>query len=73
MGQEYVLRRRPPGHLLPGAHRVDREYRIISALAKVNFPVPRPLLYCSNTSVVGTEFYIMECVEVKIDYFFRAN
>ena len=63
-GQEYVLRKQPPGQLLAGAHRVDREYRIISALSKVHFPVPKPLLFCSNTSVIGTEFYIMECVEV---------
>lgn len=64
-GQEYVLRKRPPGRLLAGAHRVDREYRIISALSKVHFPVPKPLLFCSDTNVIGTEFYVMECVQVN--------
>ncbi|CAI8013154.1 Acyl-CoA dehydrogenase family member 11 [Geodia barretti] len=63
---ELVLRRRPPGKLLPGAHRVDREYKVISALHGVGFPVPRPFLYCEDSSVIGTEFYIMECVKGRI-------
>lgn len=45
--------------------QVDREYRVISALHKARFPVPSPLLYCSDTSVIGTEFYLMECVKVR--------
>lgn len=65
-GQEYVLRKRPPGKLLPGAHRVDREHRILSVLWRAKFPVPRPLLYCQDRGVVGTEFYVMECVKGRI-------
>ena len=44
--------------------QVDREYKVISALHGVGFPVPRPFLYCEDSSVIGTEFYIMECVKV---------
>ncbi|KAK3714110.1 hypothetical protein QZH41_017937 [Actinostola sp. cb2023] len=61
-----VLRKKPPGRLLKGAHRIDREFRILTALHSVSFPVPRPLLYCSDTSVIGTEFYIMEHVKGRI-------
>ena len=46
--------------------QVDREYRIISALHKVNYPVPRPLLHCTDTSIIGTEFYVMEYVPGRI-------
>ena len=48
---------------------MDREYNFIDALYKVGFPVPKPLLYCSDSSVVGTEFYIMEHVKVTPTYF----
>src|ERR1041384_865205 len=51
----YVLRRKPPGKLLPSAHAVDREFRVISALADA-FPVPRALLLCEDESVIGTPF-----------------
>ncbi|KAJ7372850.1 acyl-CoA dehydrogenase member 11 [Desmophyllum pertusum] len=61
-GKEFVLRKKPPGKLLRGAHQVDREYRILSALHSVSFPVPKPYLYCKDVSVIGTEFYIMEHV-----------
>ena len=44
--------------------QVDREFNFMDALHKVDFPVPKPLLYCPDTSVVGTEFYIMEHVKV---------
>jgi len=60
--RRYVLRRKPPGKLLPSAHAVDREFRVISALHQQNFPVARPLLYCADASVVGTPFYVMEHV-----------
>ncbi|XP_031568863.1 acyl-CoA dehydrogenase family member 11-like [Actinia tenebrosa] len=62
----FVLRKKPPGRLLKGAHMVDREFRVMSALFQASFPVPKPLLYCSDTSVIGTEFYIMEHVQGRI-------
>jgi len=64
--QKYVLRRKPPGELLPSAHAVDREFRIISALHKVGFPVPKPYLLCEDPAVAGTVFYVMEMVEGRV-------
>src|SRR5438105_3926081 len=64
--RRYVLRRKPPGKLLPSAHAVDREFRVISALHAQSFPVARPLLYCADTSLVGTLFYVMEHVAGRI-------
>lgn len=61
--RSYVLRRKPPGELLPSAHAVDREFRIISALNATDFPAPQALLLCEDTTVVGTMFYVMEMVE----------
>src|SRR6202050_2928585 len=54
--RRYVLRRKPPGKLLPSAHAVDREHRIISALAAQHFPVAEPVLYCADDTVAGTPF-----------------
>ena len=65
-GREYVLRRKPPGKLLPSAHAVDREYRIMTALAGTGVPVPRTYLYCDDESVTGTPFYLMDCVHGRI-------
>jgi len=62
----YVLRRKPPGKLLPGAHAVDREYRVISALHAQGFPVAEPLGLCEDDSVIGTPFYVMALVEGRI-------
>jgi len=62
----YVLRRKPPGVLLKSAHAVDREYRVISALYKVGFPVPKPFFLCTDEDVIGTVFYIMAFVEGRI-------
>ncbi len=62
----YVLRRKPPGKLLKSAHAVDREYRVISALHAAGFPVPRPYLLCEDESIVGTAFYVMDCVDGRI-------
>lgn len=62
----YVLRRKPPGKLLKSAHAVDREFRIISALYGADFPVPRPYVLCNDDAVIGTMFYVMECVEGRI-------
>jgi aminoglycoside phosphotransferase (APT) family kinase protein len=65
-GAKYVLRRKPPGKLLPSAHAVDREFRIINALYPTGFPVPRPFVLCTDESIVGTMFYVMDCVEGRI-------
>ncbi|XP_074477749.1 acyl-CoA dehydrogenase family member 11 [Sebastes fasciatus] len=62
----YVLRKKPPGELLPGAHKVDREYRVQKALFSVGFPVPQPLLHCTDAEIIGTEFYLMEHVKGRI-------
>uniref|UniRef100_A0A8C4PI03 Acyl-CoA dehydrogenase family member 11 n=1 Tax=Equus asinus TaxID=9793 RepID=A0A8C4PI03_EQUAS len=64
--QAYVLRKKPPGSLLPKAHKIDREFKVQKALFSVGFPVPKPLLYCNDASVIGTEFYIMEHVQGRI-------
>jgi aminoglycoside phosphotransferase (APT) family kinase protein len=56
----YVLRRKPFGKLLPSAHAVDREYRLLSALHPLEFPVPQPLALCSDESAIGAIFYVME-------------
>ena len=63
---DYVLRRKPPGALLPSAHAVDREFRIISALHGGAVPVPRPICYCADAAVVGTPFFVMEFVGGRI-------
>jgi aminoglycoside phosphotransferase (APT) family kinase protein len=57
---DYVLRRKPFGQLLPSAHAVDREYRLLSALSPLGFPVPRPLALCDDPEVIGAIFYVME-------------
>lgn len=62
----YVLRRKPPGKLLPSAHAVDREYRVLAALGKAGFPVPRVHLYCDDAEVIGTPFYLMDQVEGRV-------
>jgi aminoglycoside phosphotransferase (APT) family kinase protein len=59
---DYVLRRKPFGQLLPSAHAVDREYRLIAALHPLGFPVPRPHALCADPDVIGTIFYVMELV-----------
>jgi aminoglycoside phosphotransferase (APT) family kinase protein len=62
----YVLRRKPPGKLLASAHAVDREYRVITALGKTGFPVPRSFGLSEDESVIGTAFYVMDCVEGRV-------
>src|ERR1700759_1871043 len=57
--RSFVLRRKPPGKLLPSAHAVDREFRVISALHRQGFPVPEPVPCCDDTDVVGTAFLVM--------------
>ena len=62
----YVLRRKPPGVLLPSAHAVDREYQVISALAAQGFPVAKPHALCLDEGVIGSIFYVMDKVEGRI-------
>jgi aminoglycoside phosphotransferase (APT) family kinase protein len=59
-GKRLVLRKQPPGELLASAHAVDREYRVLRALSATAVPVPRPLLLCSDPTILGTQFYVME-------------
>src|SRR5690242_18227676 len=59
---EWVLRRPPRGPLLPTAHDVAREYRMLTALTNTPVPVPRPVQLCTDTSVIGAPFYLMERV-----------
>ena len=61
-----VLRKQPPGPLLPSAHAVDREHRVIAALRGGAVPVPEALLFCDDRSVVGTPFYVMERLDGRV-------
>lgn len=63
---EYVMRRKPPGKLLPSAHAVDREYRVITALGRTAVPVPRTYALCTDESVIGAVFYVMEHVAGRV-------
>ena len=65
-GRRYVLRRKPPGKLLPSAHAVDREYRVITALRQANIPVARSWVLCMDDNVIGTAFYVMEYVDGRV-------
>jgi aminoglycoside phosphotransferase (APT) family kinase protein len=65
-GKHYVLRRKPPGKLLPSAHAVDREYKVITALRDTGVPVARTYALCEDPAVIGTAFYIMDCVEGRV-------
>lgn len=62
----YVLRRKPPGELLKSAHAVDREFRVMSALAPTAVPVPNMRVLCEDDSVIGSMFYVMDFVEGRI-------
>jgi aminoglycoside phosphotransferase (APT) family kinase protein len=64
--QRWVLRRPPLGHVLPTAHDMVREHRVLSALAKAGFPAPQPVALCTDTSVIGAPFYLMEHVPGRI-------
>ena len=65
-GRRYVLRKKPPGKLLPSAHAVDREFRIMQALASTDVPVPSLQVLCDDDSVIGTMFYVMDFVEGRV-------
>ncbi|MGA7873834.1 MAG: phosphotransferase [Candidatus Binatus sp.] len=62
----FVMRKKPPGTLLPSAHQVEREFRIIKALAATDVPVPRVHLLCADAGVIGTAFFVMDFVEGRI-------
>lgn len=59
-GHQLVLRKKPPGTLLPSAHAIEREFRVMKALASAGVPVPKVLDLCEDSSVIGTPFYLME-------------
>lgn len=65
-GRDYVMRKKPPGVLLPSAHAVDREYKVISALQATDVPVPKTYCLCEDDDIIGTAFYIMEKVEGRV-------
>jgi aminoglycoside phosphotransferase (APT) family kinase protein len=65
-GRKYVLRRKPPGKLLPSAHAVDREFRVIKALHAQSFPVAEPVVYCADEGITGTPFYVMAFVAGRV-------
>jgi aminoglycoside phosphotransferase (APT) family kinase protein len=64
--RKYVLRKKPGGKLLPSAHAVDREFRVMSALYPTGFPVARQYALCTDDSVLGAMFYVMEMVEGRV-------
>ncbi|MGI6245897.1 MAG: phosphotransferase family protein [Pseudochelatococcus sp.] len=65
-GKRYVLRKKPPGKLLPKAHAVDREYRVMKALGPTVVPTPRVVAYCADPDVIGAEFFLMEFLDGRI-------
>lgn len=65
-GREYVLRKKPEGVLLPGAHAVNREYKVLDALRNTDVPVPDVFVYCDDDAVIGTPFYVMEWLEGRL-------
>jgi aminoglycoside phosphotransferase (APT) family kinase protein len=65
-GAAYVIRRKPPGKTLPGAHAVDREYRVMAALGSEGFPVPKVHALCEDDGVIGTAFFVMDMVPGRI-------
>lgn len=65
-GREYVLRRKPPGELLPSAHAVDREFRVMTALQDTDVPVPKTYVLCEDESVIGSMFFVMECLQGRV-------
>jgi aminoglycoside phosphotransferase (APT) family kinase protein len=65
-GRRYVLRKKPPGKLLPSAHAVDREFRVMSALCDTDVPVAKPYVLCQDPSVIGTDFYLMDFIDGRV-------
>ncbi len=65
-GRRMVLRKQPGGPILRGAHAVDREFRVLTALSGTDVPVPKPILFCDDAAILGTPFYLMERVEGRV-------
>src|SRR3984885_5161856 len=65
-GGDYVLRKKPPSKLLPRAHEVEREHRVMAALAETAVPVPRMRLLCEDETVLGTPFFVMDHVPGRV-------
>ena len=65
-GSRYVLRKKPAGVLLPSAHQIEREYRIMAALKATDVPVPNVRLLCEDSGIIGTSFYVMDFLEGRI-------
>ena len=65
-GRDYVMRKKPPGQLLPSAHAIDREYRVMKALQDTDVPVPRMHVLCEDESILGTAFFIMDKVPGRV-------
>jgi aminoglycoside phosphotransferase (APT) family kinase protein len=65
-GNKYVLRKKPPGTLLPTAHMIEREYRIYRALEDTEVPVPRAYFLCEDPAIIGTSFYVMDYIEGRV-------
>lgn len=64
--RHYVLRKKPPGALIASAHAIDREFRVMKALANTGVPVPRMLGYCEDAGLIGTPFYVMEFLQGRV-------
>ncbi len=62
----YVLRKKPPGQLLPSAHQIEREYKVMSALGSTNVAVPKVHILCEDADVIGTPFFVMDFVEGRV-------
>ena len=65
-GRRYVLRKKPPGNILPSAHAVEREYAVMDALRPTGVPVPRMRLLCEDSAVIGTPFYLMDYIDGRV-------
>ncbi len=64
--QHFIVRRKPSGALLPSAHAIEREYRVMAALAATAVPVPRMVALCADAAILGTPFFVMEYVEGRV-------
>jgi len=65
-GKKYVMRKKPPGTLLPTAHAIEREYRIYKALEDTDVPVPKAYFLCEDASIIGTAFFVMDFIEGRV-------
>ena len=65
-GRDLIVRRAPLGHLMPSAHDMQREFRVLTGLFSIGFPVPEPIALCDDESITGTAFQVMEFVEGRV-------